>query len=117
MVSKSDCEDTAKGKKCSQQGGFGCQELCVLQHTRVDQSNVETSLGGGGGGGGGGQDYSEAPPVCADCPEPTETDQEVVDFAVSQFYGIEKDNECYTFEVENFQSQVDFGKGKKINKK
>ena len=34
-------------------------------------------------------------------------DQKIVDFAVSQFSGIEKDNDCYTLKVENFQSKVD----------
>ena len=34
-------------------------------------------------------------------------DQKIVDFAVSQFSGIEKDNDCHTLKVENFQSKVD----------
>ena len=54
-------------------------------------------------------DYSTEHP-CPGCPETTEVNQEIVDFAVSQFSGIEKDNECYTLEVENFQSQVDLSR-------
>ena len=36
--------------------------------------------------------------------EPAEVNQEIVDFAVSQFSGINE--HCYNIEVENFQSQV-----------
>ena len=33
-----------------------------------------------------------------------------MDFAVSQFSGIVKENVCFTLEVENFQSQVDLSR-------
>ena len=51
-------------------------------------------------------DYSTEHP-CPGCPKTTEVNQEIVDFAVSQFSGIEKDNDCHTLKVENFQSKVD----------
>ena len=37
----------------------------------------------------------------------TKVRKEIVDFAVSQLSGIEKDNDCHTLKVENFQSKVD----------
>ena len=39
---------------------------------------------------------------------PTEVNQEVVDFAVPQFSGLE--NDCFTLEVKNFTSQVDLSR-------
>ena len=46
---------------------------------------------------------------------PTEVDQEVVDFAVSQFSRpflspSFKENDCYTLGAENFKSQVDLSR-------
>ena len=49
-------------------------------------------------------DYSGGPEGCPGCSQPTEVNQEIVDFAVSQFSGINKN--CFNIEVENFQSQV-----------
>ena len=42
---------------------------------------------------------------------PTEVNQEVVDFAVSQLrLSLVKENVCYTLEVQNFQVQVDLSR-------
>ena len=49
-------------------------------------------------------DYGSGSEQCAGCSEPTEVNLEVVEFALSQFSGI--DGNCYNVEVENFQSQV-----------
>ena len=49
-------------------------------------------------------DYSGGPEGCAGCFQPAEVNQEIVDFAVSQFSRIDKN--CFNIGVENFQQAV-----------